>query len=77
MKRFLFTTSALVVGLSLGIASAQVLTRKAEGYLPQVTLIKANVPDGAQVCAEVEGTDRVDCRSVGELRKWLRERIMK
>lgn len=78
--RIWYYASAVIAGLVTGgtlTGTAQVVTRQAEGYLPQVTLVRANVSDAAQICAEVEGTDRVNCRSIGELRKWLRERPMK
>lgn len=64
----------VVFWLAWAGAQAQIATYKSEGYLPPVISVAVTTPDSARICAERE-QGLTDCRSVGELRKWLRERV--
>lgn len=46
----------------------------AQGYSPEVVVIKKDLNDLARVCVERWDSDVPDCRLVGDLRKWARER---
>ena len=45
----------------------------ADRYLPEVIILKKDMPDTTQLCAEPQTGGLVACRSVGEARKWLTE----
>lgn len=69
--------TALIAGLTgflmMQVAFGQIATYKSDGYLPPVIAVALSTPDAARICAERE-QGLTDCRTVGELRKWLRER---
>ena len=65
---------AVVVWLAWAGAQAQIATFKQDGYLPPVISVSVTTPDTTRICAERE-RGLTDCRTVGELRKWLRERV--
>ena len=53
---------------------AMVQFQEKRGGIPNVVLITKETPDTWQLCAQRLDNDQVDCRSIGESRKWLRER---
>jgi hypothetical protein len=68
-----FCGAVFLVGQTTG---PPVELQKAQGYMPPVVLVRLAVPDEARVCVEQPG-GALDCRRVGELRKWARERAGK
>jgi hypothetical protein len=48
-----------------------------DGFLPKTVLIQRDATDDQRICVERPYESLVDCRSVGELRKWIRERPAK
>lgn len=81
MKRWGWTLDEAVVLLFFFVVfwltwagvKAQIATYKSEGYLPPVISVAATTPDSARICVERE-RGLTDCRTVGELRRWVRER---
>lgn len=68
--------SWLVVGVALAVVSLQdIALYKRDSFLPDVVVVKRTLPDSAQICAERDGL--MDCRSIGDLRRWLQERKAK
>ncbi|MBU1457054.1 MAG: hypothetical protein KKD01_20255 [Proteobacteria bacterium] len=63
----------LLVGLSVAYAQA-VQYKAASGYLPDVVTISKHVPDAGRICVEPTDGAIMNCRTIGELRKWARER---
>lgn len=48
-----------------------------ESYMPPVLILKAKTPEIVRICVEQPGpmrTLKTDCRTVGEVRKWMQER---
>jgi len=72
--------AAVVLAVLIGTAFAaaqNVKSLPASGFLPETVTIRATMPDNGQVCAEPRAGGLVACRSVGEFRKWARERPAK
>ena len=72
--------AAVVLAVLIGYAFAaaqNVKSMPASGFLPETVTIRATMPDDGQVCAEPRSGGLVACRSVGEFRKWARERPAK
>lgn len=72
--------AAVVLAVLIGTAFAaaqNVKSLPASGFLPETVTIRATMPDDGQVCAEPRSGGLVSCRSVGEFRKWARERPAK
>jgi hypothetical protein len=62
------------------LIQSQQVPEKAAKYLPKragipdVIVITRETPDTWQVCVQRPDNDQMDCRPIGEARKWLRER---
>lgn len=61
----------VVSGLVMAYAQ-NVSLYKREGAIPEVVNIKASMSDSARICIEIPGGGLAQCRSIGELRKWVK-----
>jgi hypothetical protein len=73
-----FWTFLILYSLVVGVISAQAPKSQMEYYVneravPETFVVRLTVQDTALVCAEPD-KGMVTCKSVGEFRKWVRER---
>ena len=76
-RRAVMALLGALVGGTIAYAQS-VQYKAAQGYQPGTVIIAATVPDANRVCLEPPGGGLLDCaKTVGELRKWARERAGK
>ena len=79
MKRILiyFLLGFLGAFASVATYAQAVQYKRAEGYLPDIITVKRSVPDTGRICIEPPDGGMVNCRLVGDLRKWAQQRAGK
>jgi murein endopeptidase len=73
MRQVFFALLFAVVIGGVFVYTQAVQYKAAEAYMPSVVRVTAQMPDTGRVCVEPEQGGLDSCRSIKDLRKWVRE----